>query len=172
MRTPVILSVTALSVLASYQCQADGLTFQIKEPNVAVTIPNIPQMKMDVHPMHEARPHLRLLGSDGPYSVSIMTPTADTGMTALECASSTIKNLGSRPGVPAPSQVYKARINDRTFVAIYASTITGFMQLHAHLLSAANGTHCIEVHASKVASSKDDIDPWFKGFGEATIEAN
>jgi hypothetical protein len=37
-------------------------------------------------------------------------------------------------------------------------------------MSAAGGTHCIEVHASKIATTQDDIEPWFKGFGKARIE--
>jgi hypothetical protein len=44
--------------------------------------------------------------------------------------------------------------------------------LHAHFLSAAaDGSHCIDVHASKVAASKDDVEEWFKGFGSANIGA-
>lgn len=172
MRTIIALGISALSFVASHNCLAEEFAFQVKEPNFSVKIPSIPQMKMDIHPMHAAKAHLRHLGSEGPFSVSIMTPTADPGMTAIDCASSTVKSLGARPGVPAPSQVYKARINDRTFVAIYASPNDGFMQLHAHLMSAASDGHCIEVHASKVATSKDDIEPWFKGFNGADIEAN
>ena len=174
MKNLIVLGVTVLATISSQCCVADEFAFQVTEPTFKVKIPSIPQMNMDVHPMHGAKTHLRYLGSEGPYSVSIMTPTADSGMTAIECASSTLKSLGSRPGVPAPSQIYRARINDRTFVAIYASPNEGFMQLHAHLMSAAAaaGTHCIEVHASKIARSKDDIEPWFKGFGGADIESN
>jgi hypothetical protein len=129
-------------------------------------------MAMGPHPLQATHPHLRFYGSEGPYTLSILTPTADRGMTALECASSTIRSLGSRPNVPRAEDVYRARIDDNTFVAIYAARMPGFLQLHAHFVSAAGGTHCVEVHASKVVTSKDDIAPWFKGFGKAKIEPN
>jgi hypothetical protein len=92
-------------------------------------------------------------------------------MSALECASSTVRSMAARQGMPPASEIYKARLNDHTFVAIYAMQLVGAVQLHAHFLSAAGGTHCVEVHASKVSDSPDDVDPWFKGFGKAIIES-
>jgi hypothetical protein len=155
-------------------CLADDFAFEVVSPKFKVNIPNIPQLKMGPHPMNlnGSAPHLRFLGSEGPYTVTIITPTADAGMTAVECASSKIRTLSSRPGGPPSSQVYRAKINENTYVAIYAAPLGSVLQLHAHFLSAAGGTHCIEVHASKVSMSKDDLDPWFKGFGTANIDPN
>ena len=161
---------STLMVLASFACSAEGFVFEVNSPNFRVTLPNIPAMKLEVHPMQASRPHLRLLGSEGPYTVSVMTPTADAGMSALDCASSTLGTLSQRPGVPPQQQVFRARINDTTFVAMYASPIRNAIHLHAHLISAVGGTHCVEVHASKVSTSQDDLKPWFTGFGKANIE--
>jgi len=163
---------TALILFGSFNCWADEFVFEVNSPKFKITIPNMPPMRMDIHPMNASHPHLRFLGSDGPYAVSVITPAAAAGMTALECASSTVRSLKARPGVPQSSQIYRARINDNTFVAIYASPLGGVVQLNAHVLSGVGGTHCIEVHASKMSTSDDDLAPWLEGFSKASIEPN
>jgi hypothetical protein len=51
-----------------------------------------------------------------------------------------------------------------------------FTQLKAYLLSGAGGTHCLEVHISKLlpATSNEaltaQMTTWFEGFREAKIE--
>ena len=157
-------------LLASAGARAEELVFEVAAPTFKVTLPNVPPMTMDVHPMNAERPHLRLLGTQGPYTVSVMTPTAQAGMSALECASATLGSIAQRPGVPPREQIYKVRLNERTFAAIYNSPLPSAVQLNAHFLSAAGGTHCVEVHASKVSQSPDDLDGWFKGFAKADIE--
>jgi len=161
---------TALMLLGSFNCWADEFVFEVESPRFKITMPNMPPMKMEAHPMNASQPHLRFLGSNGPHTVSIFTPAAAAGMTARDCASATVRTLGARPGVPQSSDIYKARINDHTFAAIYASSLGGMVQLNAHVLSAVGGTHCIEVHASKISSSDDDLAPWFEGFTKANIE--
>lgn len=146
--------------------------FEMSDPRFRVVIPSLPAISMAVHPSHASKPHLRYLGANGPYTVSILAPTADAGMTARDCAVSEFKKLESVPGIPPPDKVYKAKIDDNTFVAIYAMPMEGTMTLHAHLISAAGGTHCIQVHASKTTRSKDDMEPWWKAFGNAKFEPN
>lgn len=160
---------TVLILFGSVNCRAENFVFEVHSPTFKISLPNMPPMRMDVHPMHASQPHLRFLGSEGPYTVSVITPASAAGMTALECAASTVRSLGARPGVPQSSQIYRARINDNTFVAIYASPLGGVVRLNAHVLSAVGGTHCIEVHASKISTSEDDLAPWFEGFAKANI---
>jgi hypothetical protein len=162
---------TALAMIWGAGARADEFAFEVTAPHFKITIPDFPALRMDPHPMQGSHPHLRYMGSEGPYSLSIITPTSAPGMTALECASATVRALASRPGSPPPAEIYKARLDDNTFIALYSARAPGFMQLHAHLLSAAAGTHCIEVHASKIATSEDDIAPWFEGFRKARIES-
>ena len=160
----------AVLLLASAGARAEDLVFVVAAPKFKVTLPNVPRMAMEVHPMNGERPHLRLLGTEGPYTVQVATPAAEAGMSALECASATLGSITQRPGVPPREQIYKVRLNERTFAAIYASPLPSAMQLHAHLMSAAGGTHCIEVHASRVSTSSEDVDDWFKAFDKADIE--
>lgn len=164
-------SIFLLSLLFSAICQAEGYEFEVTSPKFKVTIPNLPQMKMEEHPMHATQPYLRFIGSEVPYTISILTPTADKGMTALDCASSTIQQLPKRPGVPELNSIYKARLDDTTFIALYAIPFEGFVQFNAHILSGTNG-YCIEAHASRISTSKDDVDAWFGGFSNAHIEPN
>lgn len=165
------LAVLALLAVCGRAHPAEGFSFSATEPDFNVFIPNVPPLVLGAHPLHAAKPHLRTLGSDGPYTVSVMTPTADPGMTPAECASASIRSLTTRPGGPPPADIYRARLNEKTYVAIYAAPAAGFMHLHAHFLSAAGGRHCIEVHVSKASTSKEDVEPWFRGFGAARIES-
>jgi hypothetical protein len=158
-------------LLASFCCQAGDFAFEVAAPKFRVSIPGVPPMKMETHPQHAAQPHLRYLGSQGPYTVSIITPTAAAGMTAIECASATVRSMAARQGMPPSAEMYKAKLDDNTFVAMYAAAVGGAVQLHAHFLSAAGGTHCIEVHASKMSESPDDVESWFRGFTQARIES-
>ncbi|QJR09505.1 hypothetical protein DSM104443_00549 [Usitatibacter rugosus] len=169
--TLVKLATLAIATLFAPLCGAGELVIDVSSPDVTITVPNVPAMKMERHPMSATQPHARLLGSEGSYTVSVLMPTADAGMSALECASSTIGALSKRPGVPPQAQIYKARINAQTFIAIYAAPASGAVLLHAHLVSAAAGTHCVEVHVSKVSMSQDDLKPWFKDWDKANISA-
>lgn len=171
MKRMLSISGATLVLLWSLPCRAEDFVFEVAEPRFRVTLPNIPRMKMDPHPMNASQPHLRLLGSEGPYTVAVFVPAAAAGMTARECASAIVRSLAARPGVPPPDQIYKARLNDHTYVAIYASRFGDVVNLHAHFMSAAGGKHCIEVHAAKVSVSEDDLDPWLNGFGNANVEA-
>lgn len=157
---------------ASVASHANTFTFSAKAPDFTITLPNIPPIVMGDHPQRLTMPHLRYIGSQGPYTVSVLTPTADAGMSAAECARSTIDQLSARPGAPPFASIYRVRINERTYAAIYGSPGQGQLILHAHFLSAAaGGSHCIEVHVSKVVTAKEDLEVWFKGFGSADIEA-
>jgi hypothetical protein len=167
-RRAALAAVLALATPA----HADDFVFTVTAPDFKVTLPAIPPMKLDVHPMHAAHPQLRYLGSDGAYTVSVMTPTAQKGMNSLECASATLGTIVKRGGAPAREEMYRAKLNERTYVAIYATPLPTALQLSAHLMSAAGGTHCVEVHVTKVSTSQEDIDTWVKGFDKADIQAN
>jgi len=162
---------TVLLLAGSLSCRAEGFAFEVDSPKFKVAIPGIPQMKMDVHPKNASQPQFRFLGSADPYAVAIFTPAAVGGMTPLECAGAIARTLEARPGVPPPSEIVKARLDDRTFVAIYAAPMVVGVQLHAHLLSAAGGgTHCVEVHATRVSIDDDDLASWITNLQKATIK--
>ncbi len=166
----IIRMLVGVFAAAAYCTAKAQFAFDVQEPPFRVSIPRLPVMHMADHPFKSTQPHLRLLGSKEPYSVSILTPTADAGMRPVDCASSTVNSLVRRPGVPSQDRIYKAKLDSNTYIAMYVTPMSGFVQLHAHLLSAAGGTHCVEVHASMVSKSKEDVEPWFKSFADARIE--
>ena len=159
-----------LILCASLSCRADDFVYEVASPKFKVTIPGVPQLKMEIHPRNASQPHLRYLGADGDFTVSVFTPAAAAGMTPLECAAATVRTLAGRPGVPPPAEVYKARLNGTTFIAAYTAPYAGTVQLHAHLLSAAGGTHCIEVHTTRTMLLEEEIAPWLNTLQKASIE--
>lgn len=159
-------------VLAAAPAAADEFVFAVTAPAFKVTIPNLPALEMKPHPMAETHPHLRFLGAQGAYTISVITPRAAAGMTARECAGAILRSLAERPNVPPVQQLYRTQLDANTYAILYAAQMPGFLQLNAHLLSAAAGTHCVEVHAAKIATSMEDIDPWFKAFGGARIASD
>lgn len=163
-------AMAVLLLFLSSTCQAQGFAFEVASPKFKVSIPGLPQIKMEVHPRNASQPHLRYLGADGPYTVAVFTPTAAAGMTPLECAGATVKGLAARPDVPPPSEVYKSRLNDRTYIALYGVQIATGARLHAHLMSAAAGTHCIEVHATHISVEEEELDAWVAAFQKARID--
>ena len=170
MKAAPLALAAALAILATPRAGAEEFVFAVTAPGFRITIPNLPPLRMKPHPMHATHPHLRFLGAEGAYSISVITANAAPGMSALECASAILRTLDARPNVPPAAELYRARLDDNTYAVLYAAHLPGFLQLNAHFLSAAAGTHCIEVHASKIASSPEDIGPWFESFGKAKIE--
>ena len=157
---------------ASLSCGAEGFVFEVDLPKFRVTIPGIPQLRMEVHPKNASQPHLRYLGSAEPYTIEVFTPAAAEGMTPLECAAAVARTLAARPGTPPSSQVVKARLGNNTFVAMYAVPLAVGVQLHAHILSAVGGRYCIEVHAAKISVDEEDLASWVTELENASIEPN
>jgi hypothetical protein len=143
--------------------------YELANPRARISIPDLPAIELGPHPMSAGRPHLRALGSSGEYTVSVITPTADAGMTPVQCASSTATSIMRRYNL-SDTSVFRGRANDRTFVLIYGLPQPGFVQLHAHILSAAGGTHCVEVHVSKVSTDPADAGTWMRSFGSSDVE--
>jgi hypothetical protein len=162
--------VAGLLLCASLSCRAEGFLFEVDTPGFRIAIPGIPQLKMEVHPKNASQPHLRYLGSAEPYTVAVFTPAAAEGMTPLECASAVAKTLAARSDTPPSSQVLKTRLDSNTFVAIYAAPLAPGVRLNAHILSAAGGKHCVEVHVTKISIDEADLASWFTEIEKASIE--
>lgn len=148
----------------------EHFNLKMKEPNVHIQIPGLSQIEMNVHPLNALKPHLRLQGSKSPYTISIIVPTADAGMTPLECAHSRGNAVMNRFNL-SPKKTYFSPAGEDTFQLRYAESLgDSLYQLQSYIFSSYKGTHCIEVHISKVTNSKDDFRPWFIGFTEATVK--
>jgi hypothetical protein len=162
--------IAGLLLCASLCCRAESFLLEVDAPKFRITMPGIPQIRMEVHPQNASQPHLRYLGSAEPYTVAVFTPAAAEGMTPLECSSALARALAGRAGTPPSSQVLKTRLDHNTFVAIYAAPLAFGVRLNAHLLSAAGGRHCIEVHLTKISIDEEDLASWFTEIEKASID--
>jgi hypothetical protein len=155
---------------------SDRFSFDMGEPRLRLVVPDIPQMEMGPHPNAPAQPHALYMGSGRQgFSISILMPTADKGMTPRDCAQSSYRSLVSRYGLD-PKSVVTHQTNDSTFVMLFPFRTGQLMQFKAYVLSGHGGSHCLEVHISKTvtASSKeavaDGLTSWYQGFRDARIE--
>jgi hypothetical protein len=179
LRRPVANGVPRAVALRAKICAADAaacagdpapehFVFEMNEPRVRIVIPDAPPMQMGPHPRVDLR-HARFLGANAAYSLSVLTPTADPGMDAAACARSMSSDIFRQFGLKREDVVAR-RPNERTFLLLFPVKVDPILQLKAYLLSSAEG-YCVQVHLSKTVTSKDDIEPWFRGFGNARIEA-
>lgn len=145
------------------------LIIEMSDPNIRITIPGMPEINMGVHPMNEHNPIFRLRGDQGRTSVSIITPKIDGEITAMSCATAVANILLSQQNV-SREQMFLGRANEHTLLIIYGLPLNKSALLNTHIISANDGTQCIEAHVSKISNSDADIEPWFNGFGESNIE--
>lgn len=146
-------------------------TFEVKNPNIRILIPELPQMNVETHPMAATRPDLRFQGGAHPYFLTIRIPTADAGMTPLECASSHVKSIQTRLGLRDSDISLRKSSDGNTLAMYYPMRMGKVLSLHAHLFSAYGGRYCIDVHISKTPASDAEVKKWLEGFPKAKIES-
>lgn len=176
MRIAVSAALVAVGCLAGEAVAADTFSFDMPDPKLRFVVPDLPQMKMDVHPNAPQQPHARFLGSDGHgYSISILMPTAAAGMTPRDCANAEARSVIQRFGVD-PKFVVSRQTSETTFVMLFPFKTGPLVQFKAFVLSGYNGTHCVEVHISKTIvpanaeTVSQQLPEWYRGFGQAKIE--
>jgi len=155
---------------------AQTFSFDMPQPRIRVVVPDVPQMKMGVHPNAAAQPHARFMGSEGGFTVSILMPTAAAGMSPRDCARAAHKSIMARFAVD-PKFVVAQQANDSTFTVLFPFKVGPLVQLQAFVLSAYGGTHCVEVHISKMVvpptaeAVTAQLTSWYQGFRKARIES-
>jgi len=145
------------------------LTIEMSDPKVRITIPGMPVIDIDVHPMNEHKPDFRLRGNSGTTSVSIITPKIDTAITPMACATA-IVDVVLAQSTATRDQLFLGRADEKTFLIIYGLAMKKSVLLNTHIVSSDGAVQCIEAHVSKISTSDSDIEPWFNGFGESKIE--
>ena len=145
------------------------LTIELSDPKVRITIPGMPEIDMDVHPMNEHKPYFRLRGNSDTTSVSIITPKIDAPITPMACAKAVAEVVLSQ-STATREQLFLGRADEKTFLIIYGLAMEKSVLLNTHIVSSDEAVQCIEAHVSKISTSDADIEPWFNGFGESKIE--
>jgi len=141
----------------------------MSDPKVRITIPGMPEIDIDVHPMNEHKPDFRLRGNSGTTNVSIITPKIDTAITPMACATA-IVDVVLAQSTATRDQLFLGRADEKTFLIIYGLAMKKSVLLNTHIVSSDGAVQCIEAHVSKISTSDSDIEPWFNGFGESKIE--
>ena len=139
------------------------------DPNVRITIPGMPAIDLNVHPMHEHKPVFRLRGSAGTTSVSVITPKIDAPITPMNDATA-VANIVLAKSTATREPMFLGRSDENTFLVIYGLAMEKSVLLNTHIVSANDTMQCIEAHVSKISASDTDIEPWFNGFGASKIE--
>ena len=147
----------------------ETLNIELSDPDIRITIPGMPKLEMGVHPMNASTPNLRLQGSNGIVSVSVMTPNISDEVSPIGCATA-VANTVLTQSVVTREQVFLGRSDEQTFLIIYGLPLEQSVLLNTHIVSSEGDKRCIEAHVSKVSTSDSDIEPWFNGFGESSID--
>jgi hypothetical protein len=145
------------------------LTIEMSEPKVRIVIPGMHGIDMDVHPMNEHKPVFRLRGSSDTTVVSVITPKISTEVSPMSCATAIANGVLAQRNITR-DQIFLGRTNERTFLIIYGLPLEESVLLNTHIVSSDESTQCIEAQVSKISTSESDIEPWFNGFAESSIE--
>ena len=108
-------------------------------------------------------------GQDTTYVVEIRATASDSATSTRACVGASLRELVARPNMPARDNIYRAPFDSNTFLVLYVMELDGKKLLHAHLLSAAGGTHCIDAHFSRSLVTGEDVDDWRTVFTGATV---
>lgn len=139
----------AVLALASVAAAWPAAAFEqrVDDPGFTVVVPLLPQsVRADVHAAPAAR-----------------------GVITRLCAGEFLRALVKRPGIPDRDSIYRAPLDAGTFLVLYRLGDGGTRTLHAHLLAAARGTHCVEAHFERPLGPGEDEDDWRRSFAGARI---
>lgn len=167
MRPSLLLAMACLSAMYG---SADALELKAENPDFTVNVPNIPSVHLERQTTSNSSVSTAMAGTDGIYKITLLATKAEKEITTRECAGSFLKSLLARPGMPDRDNIYRTALDENTFLVLYVLVEQGEQQLHAHLLSSANATHCIEMHLSRARVENEDQDSWRQSFAGSHVQ--
>ena len=164
---PALLLATASTLAVS----AGASAFELKaaSPDFTISVPNLPAIRLDAQATANPDISSEMAGEDGTYKFTLLVTKVPKETTTRICAGSFLRSLVARRGMPDKDNIYRAPLDENTFLVLYILGEGGRRQLHAHLLSAASTTHCIEAHISRGLRDGEDEDSWRGSFSGARI---
>lgn len=140
----------ALALVAIFQAApAAAFEHAHADPAFLVRVPGLPDAGLRVEVRAEADP-------------------ARSDSTRL-CAGTVLRELVKRPGMPDRDRIYRAPLDVQTFLVLYVLDAAGGSVVHAHLLAALTGTHCVDVHLSRPLAPDESPEDWRAAFAGARI---
>lgn len=156
-------------VLAATTTAAGAFEHAFELPAFVVSVPGIPSIPLAPRAA-TASPGARVaLGHDATFTVEITASESSQAGSTRACAGTFLRELVKRPDMPDRDSIYRAPFDASTFLVLYIVERQGVKALHAHLLSAAAGTHCVDAHFSRVMGATEDVDRWRTTFTGARI---
>jgi hypothetical protein len=143
------------------------LAFEV--PPFVVSVPRLPSISVGAPNASQGGNVLTVRGQDTTYIVEITATASGNASSTRTCAGAAVRELLGRPNMPDRDNVYRVPFDSNTFLVLYLLELGGTRLLHAHLLSAAGGTHCVDAHFSRSLLAGEDVDSWRTTFSGATV---
>ena len=138
-------------------------------PPFIVSVPRLPSIPLAAPSASQGGGVLTARGQDPTYVVEIIVTASAAASSTRACAGTLLRELIARPNMPSRDNIYRAPVDPNTFLVLYLMERDGKRLLHAHLLSAAGTTHCIDAHFSRTLPAGEDMDSWRTTFDGATV---
>jgi len=138
-------------------------------PPFVVSVPRLPTIAVGALSPSQGGNVLTAQGRDTTYVVEIIATASGSAANTRACVGASLRELVARPNMPGRDNIYRAPFDSNTFLVLYVLERDGNRVLHAHLLSAAGGTHCIDAHFSRSLITGEDVDDWRNTFAGATV---
>lgn len=167
MRPSLLLAMTSLIAACGNAC---AFEWKAENPDFTVTVPNLPSVRLEAQTLSDANVSSAMAGVDETYKITLLVTKAEKETSTRACAGSFLRSLVARPGMPDRDNIYRTALDQNTFLVLYILVEPGGQQLHAHLLSSANATHCIEVHFSRARRGGEDEDAWRQTFAGSRVQ--
>jgi len=164
-----ILTAIASASLLAPALPACAFEQAFSVPPFVVSVPRLPTIAVGVPIPSQGGNVLTARGQDTTYVVEISATASGSATSTRACVGASLRELVARPNMPGRDNIYRAPFDSNTFLVLYVMELDGKKRLHAHLLSAAGGTHCIDAHFSRGLVMGEDVDDWRTVFTGATV---
>ena len=167
-----ILAASAVAFCLVQALPACAFEQSFDAPAFVVSVPRLPSIALAAPSASQGGGVLTARGQDATYVVEIIAAASAGASTPRACAGTLLRELTARPHVPDRDNIYRAPVDPNTFLVLYLMELDGKRSLHAHLLSAAGSTHCIDAHFSRALPVGEDMDNWRTIFDGATVRTS
>ncbi len=166
MRVSRLIAAVLLSVAWSSACAFEQA---FEAPAFVVSVPAIPNLRLATVAPSGPATGMSARGRDDTYSIEVTALASPQAGSTRTCAGQFLRDLVKQPRMPDRDSIYRAPFDTSTFLVLYIIEQPGPKVLHAHLVSAAAGTHCIDAHFSRDMKAGEDEDAWRTTFAGASV---
>jgi hypothetical protein len=158
-----------IALLAGLHAEAGALEMDLRDPALHLSVPGVPAIAMHEQPTPGGNAKRVLVGHDDTFNVDVELSRHPNEMSPRTCAGTVLRALVSQAGMPNRDSIYRAPLDATTFLVIYVLSQGQQEKLHAHLISSAGASYCVNAHFTRLAKSGQDVDDWRTTFSSARI---